>query len=870
MLQLVSVKDYFGRFDVFIPFKSYMSGTIFKCHKIFGAVIIFNFIKMMNHFKRRNAFTLLTAGFKHKKSALSLSIYSIAFLLLFVNITHAQESQNRIYIFDSFEGGLASKPSNIGLNKKFATIAENVRFNKELKSLVKRSEVLKFGTADTSESITGMHRFYTKAGTKTLLVSHGDEIEAGTDSSGAFTALPTAASASITLTSDLKWKFLTWHDIWIGCDGQTAPLKGNATDVTFLGSAYAEDKGSGGGPDGAYTYKISFYTTTYEVIFNVASNLVTVSDNDITLTMIPIGPDTFLGEDIIGRKVYRSDTGGAGTFNLVPNTGTIADNTTVTIDDTETDVAVDAEAAYPTVNNTTIFAWTPPKGKLSLINNNRLFFANDPNTATDTGPSTIYYSKDGSHDLFENADNYFNIRKNDGDETTGIFNLLGVLTISKTNTWQKLYTDGDDPAEDWEISDPFSFVGNAAPYSGINTPLGIIYLSRDGPGLYIFNGQHSKLVSDIVTPTITDISPSDIAKTWGEFHDNIYYLTYASNASGSSANNRVLGYDIVSQSYFIDTLNINAFCVFDSGTDEGTLVAGSSLDGTVYTYKPSSQEIIHKIHADFTGTFDDARFIPNNPPVTGNPNSPIIEMSWDTDVDNTAGTVDAASGDVNRPDTGGTYISQVLNTAGAATYDLIMWNEVLASGATTDVTLAVRSGATAAACAVAAFGSEVSNSSGSDISANTANEFTQYRITLSTDDIDYTSTVVRVGPYNIRLTYNLAGTSVEGSIPLHWQGGFTDMGHPGYRKSLKKVYALYDSASTGTLTLKFTNWEGDNDTFDIDLATYPTTYEEFFTGGKLVGEKFSLDITEDSLNPLTVKPFILVVYEVEPIELRFE
>lgn len=784
------------------------------------------------------------------------------YIILNSYISYAEEPQKRVHMWNDFSGGLATKPSSVGLNKKYATISENIRYNTELKSIVKRDEILSYGSADASEAITGMHRYYAKDGTKKLIVTHGNEIEVGDDGAGTFAALPTAASASISITSDLRWQFVTWHDVWIGCDGQTAPLKGNATDVTFLGSCYAEDNGAGAGPNGAYTYKISFYTTSYEVIYAVESNTVTVVDNDIDLTMIPIGPDTFLGESITGRKVYRSDAGG-GSFELLSN-GTIANNTATTLTDSDADGA--KAGAYPAGDAT----WTPPKCELLLINNNRLFFANDPNTATDTGPSTIYYAEDGSHDNFQNAINYFNIRKNDGDEISGIFNLLGILTISKTNTWQKLYTDGADPAADWEISDPFSFVGNAAQYSGVNIPLGIIYLSRDGNGLYVFNGQHSLLISDVVTPTLNDISPADINNTWGEFHDNLYYITYASKASGSSTNNRVLVYDIISKSFSIDLLNVNAFTVFDSGTDEGTLYAGSSLDGTVYNYSLSSREIVHKLHSDFTGTFDDMRFIPNNPPVTGDPNSPILELAWDIDIDAQAGTVNGTGGDIDRPDTGGTYISQVLNTAGASAYDLMFWNEILASGATTDVTFAIRSGSTAANCTGAAFGGEFTLSSGSDISGESADDFTQYRITMSTDDIDYTPNVIRIGTYNTRLTYDLTGTSTEGTIPLHWRSGFTDMGFPGYNKSLLKVYAFYDSVSTGTLTLKFSNWEGDSDTFNIDLSENSSNYEEFFTGGKLVGEKFNLDITEDSLNALTIKPRLFLIYEGEPIELRFQ
>ena len=156
----------------------------------------------------------------------------------------------------------------------------------------------------------------------------------------------------------------------IGTDGYNYPVKTNGTQATYLGTCYAKDNGAGAGPNGAYTYKIAFYSATKTIITNIASNTVTVADNDIDLTMIPIGPDTILGEAIIGRKVYRSEVGGGGTYKLLTN-GTIADNTTTTLTDSDADAALGG--AYPAGDET----WTPPKGKFCLIHKNRLWIANN-------------------------------------------------------------------------------------------------------------------------------------------------------------------------------------------------------------------------------------------------------------------------------------------------------------------------------------------------------------------------------------------------------------------------------------------------------------------------------------------------------------
>lgn len=762
---------------------------------------------------------------------------------MFISFSFSQEAtKNRIYALNSFEGGLATQLSDLSTPSKYARIAENVRLNSELKAIVKRSPIYLYGTADTTEPITGMHRLYTSGLVKKLLVTHGDELEVATDLTGAFTSI-----LALT-TGDYRWNWLTWHDLAIGGDGYNQPIKTNGTDATYLGTCFAEDNGAGAGPNGTYTYKIAFYTASYTVIFNVASNSVTVVDNDIDLSQIPIGPDTYLGEDVVGRKVYRSENTGGGTYKLLSN-GTIANNTATTLTDSDADGALGA--AYPFGDET----WTPPKGKLHIIHDNRLFIANNP-----TYPSRIYYSNDGSHDLFQTAVDYFDIRQNDGDEITGLFNLLGILTISKTNSWQKLYTDGTDPYTEWSISDPFSHIGCDAMYSGVSTPLGVIYFSKAKSGIYVFNGQNSILKSPAITPTISNIFSSNLSNVCAIYNNNIYYMAYTDSSVGGSSNNRVLIYDLITNAYSIDTMSINSFCSFDGSTDGGVLYAGASDNGKVYRFSAGTNEIYHSTHSDFLGTFDDARYIPVSQ--GGDSNSPIIELSWDVTIDTYgAGTINAATGDVNRPDGSGTYISQVLSTPGASTYDKIYWNEDLPGGC--DVTVAVRSGATAAVCEVAGWSSEFSVSKGSDISGVTANSYTQYRLTLSSTDIDFTPTVVLYGGYDVKLTYTLVGTIADTTIPLHWQSGIDNFALPMYNKLLRKIVVLH-SGTVGTLSITFTNEFSEEDYFDIDLSTNPQRYSEYFTNGAFSGNRFKIDIENSDLNPLTIKE-VYVLFDLEPI-----
>ncbi len=147
---------------------------------------------------------------------------------MFVNNSFAQEAQKGlIYTFDSFDKGLATKPSPLDLSKGYGTICQNVDLGAEQGSLTKRSEIFSYGTMDASEETTSLHRLYLKDGiTKVLIGTHGDEIETGSDTTGNFTS-----KLDLT-TGDYRWKWVTWHDLSIGCDGYNQPVKGDGTDFT--------------------------------------------------------------------------------------------------------------------------------------------------------------------------------------------------------------------------------------------------------------------------------------------------------------------------------------------------------------------------------------------------------------------------------------------------------------------------------------------------------------------------------------------------------------------------------------------------------------------------------------------------------------
>lgn len=761
------------------------------------------------------------------------------------------QSKKQIFTLDDFSGGLDSKGNPLSIPKGTGQVVQNVRLNSQSRSITKRDPILTYGTASATNPLLGLFRYYAYNGTKVLLSAAGSNIYTGNDTNGAFTSIFTLPQPSH------KESWLTWNNQAIMTDGYNAPVKydGTSASATYLGSLLAVDSGAGSGPDtGTHTYKVGCYTNNsngagpFEFDFDTSSNTLTATGHAANLSMIPQCPDTnFLGEPIVGRYIYRTKAGGTTYYALA----TIADNSTVIYTDTTADVSL--SVVYPNIGGATVSP--PPSGLLSLIFQGRLWIANNP-----AHPSRVYFSEIGSQEMFLPLD-YFDIRANDGDQVTMMQDVLGVMTIGKNNSIQKIqtsYNGTGQPLIDWSITDPFSFIGCVSPYSAQQTALGLFYLGNNG--IYSFDGNSSSLLSDQVTPVIKDISNTNFINAYSALYQNQYYLAYTSSASGATSNNRVLVYDIITKGYAIDTSNIGIFTVERGGNDIEVLFGGDSNNGKVYSYTNGSRDIINKTQADFSGTFTNAWYLPVSG--GGDPENALITLANTTTIDALVGTIDALKGTIQETSDTGTYVSPPYDV-GAVSYNDIYWNETLPTAGST-VTMAVRAATSDAAINSATWSQEYNNPSGSNLSANTAGNVIQYRISLSTDTLTSTPTVYSTNNYVVDLSYNISQGNGETTIPFEWQSGWLDFNAPAYKKSLRKIYVEYVSGGTGNMNITFNNYTGQSQTFNVNLTTNPSEFIEYFQNGLFSGELFNIDITESSLNPLQIKR-IVVYYDIEPL-----
>lgn len=504
-----------------------------------------------------------------------------------------------------FSKGQNSHSNNFTTPKTYSLETTNVRTNKSFGSLFKREATVQ-SVDYGSTSINGLHRYYESDGTTTTLVATSTLLRA--DFSGTATTIKTG------LSDGKRWQFVTYQDMAIGGNDTDQPIKYDGhiltTDNTDaartaselcaeLGAPFAElNTGTTLDASSWYQYKMAWYDdTTYSYSTAVSNPILTGAGvYDINLTDIPIGP-----EGTTKRYLYRTSGEASqaalsgATYYMVYE---ITDNSTLTQADTISDATLETDRAptWATVSGSDDTNATPPICSLWEIHNERLF-----GSGNTTLKSQIFWGDEYNPDYFDPID-VEEIRPDDGDKVTFLKNQRGVLVVGKTNTIQNWYTTASSDVN-WYASDPFSFVGCPAPYSAANTPFGIFYLSWFG--IYNYNGQTSALVSDAITDVISDISRADIATTAGFYHENEYHLAYTSDESSATANDREAIYDVIRDSYVIDTKRINCYAAFNSGTDTGILHMGSAItDGWVFKYTLGTATLSVQNKSDLdTGTF---------------------------------------------------------------------------------------------------------------------------------------------------------------------------------------------------------------------------------------------------------------------------
>lgn len=451
--------------------------------------------------------------------------------------------------------------------------AQNARFSDEYGSITKRNSRAKYGgmsTLGTSRVIFADRYYKNSDSTKTQIIAYSTFLKKGNDSTGAFTNIKTG------LTTSLRWKSLTFKDLWYGCNGTN-------TNQVYTGSACEDmgvpiptapsgvDSGVVGNPNGAYKYKVTYLIDSYqEGTASSASDTVTVSSKKITVT-IPVSTNT----RVTHRYLYRTAASGSIYYFCAE----IANNTDTAYTDNIADASLDTTITAPTDYG------APSTFKYMCLHKSRIF-----GLRISDNLSRVIYSdiRSGASypDVFPSA-NYFDVIKDNGEDGTFIGeDNLGNLIVLKPSALVKINTDTDDPVGWSGFTNVLSTNGCVAPYSAVKTPAGIFYITRYAERkkmLMLWDGEKSQPVFEELEPILSSVVESRLADMVGHYHNGCYHLAYTDPDSGNDYNDRELIIDLISGSWVIDKKNIDCFCSWAVGTDNGELYTGTS-DATGFLY----------------------------------------------------------------------------------------------------------------------------------------------------------------------------------------------------------------------------------------------------------------------------------------------
>lgn len=450
--------------------------------------------------------------------------------------------------------GMNTKLENLEIQDKWVEIAQNCQFESEPGAVVKRQPLAYFNTTRIDGNpIMSAWRYYTSAGIAKFIVVSGTSVYVGDDSAGTFTAIRTS------MTDSKRMSFVVYKDLLIGGNGfdDLFVYDGSSDNVTWeLGSCKAKI-GSGAG----ITRTVLSYAVTFDndavVLGAVSNEIASVTNQDIDLTNIPLGP---IGT--VNRKIYRKSSETGGSYRLI---ATIADNTTTIYNDTTADASVGV--VMPAVTD------DMPLGNILKIHRERLFIAGDPNA-----PNKIYFSNQYLPHYIQQTTNidFVEISPNDNDEIMGLPIFLGTMICIKKNNIRKLQFSG--PQATWYVEDPLNYSGSPAQWSIVETTYGVMYLGWDH--WYIFDGARTTpIIDEFDTEDVLSSSYSDIVAFWYKDH---LLAAYTDATAAAQFHDRVMRYNFKRKSLSYATIHANCFAAKLGDDETGELYYGASDDGFLY------------------------------------------------------------------------------------------------------------------------------------------------------------------------------------------------------------------------------------------------------------------------------------------------
>lgn len=197
---------------------------------------------------------------------------------------------------------------------------------------------------------------------------------------------------------------------------------------------------------------------------------------------------------------------------------------------------------------------TLPNGKYVKWIGNRVFVAGMTSYGSVADPGSTFVFSDIGNPCSWPASNVVTLDPNDGDQITGLGTFGPYLLVFKR---RKVFVVYDlDTGANRRITDN---TGCVAARSIVETPGGTYFLTLD-KGVHVTDGRQVKLVSDIIRPTLENITPSLRANACAAFINNHYYLSTA--LADPSNPDYTLDYDTVTEGWWKHSFAAHQFAVW--------------------------------------------------------------------------------------------------------------------------------------------------------------------------------------------------------------------------------------------------------------------------------------------------------------------
>ena len=442
------------------------------------------------------------------------------------------------FLIDNFGRGLDTTRNPTLVRPGYARISRNLIHNRgedraELRAGIDRV----YATRPSANPVYGLFEYINNAGTITRLIQVNGSLRSFTLSPGDTTTEIDSGHQTTGLA-----RFTTFLNFWIEADARDNNYIGNGTaGYPFQINAPTSNPSLAlaSGSDmsvGAYRYDYARYSSiTGEIspAYGTASSITTTTGNQrvaFTLTLAT-------SEQFDQLRIYRTRVGGTQYYELTTqNTGSPMSYTDTTADASLTTVSTIHTSAGATNTNRPVGATDVVyhRGRIHLIGltGNR---------------SRHRWSQLNSYSFDSTTDARHDVDADDGDFLFRGFSYDGALILMKDHSIHIMNGDVDELSFTWQVvSDKETGIGCYCPFTGVATPIGVIFQGECGVYLYRPGMREPQRISDSIQDDLEDLDYSRRLLFVGGFDpcNRVYLLSVT--PSGATTNTRTYA-------YFIDT-----------------------------------------------------------------------------------------------------------------------------------------------------------------------------------------------------------------------------------------------------------------------------------------------------------------------------